>query len=1036
MKNLALIKVTHGQNSLILLGALLFSSSLLANMHTIKEKESTSLISLKRININRTVVDFTFISTTTLLQEKPIIGIVADAKGFLPGVTVLLKGTDTSVVSGDDGSFVISAKDGDVLVFSFLGYSTMEVVVAPQQNYSITMTEDAMTLQEVTVNAGYYKVNDRDRTGSIATIKAADIEKQPVTNVLATMQGRMAGVDITQETGVPGGGFSVKIRGLNSLRNDGNSPLYIIDGVPYSSDAISDRQTSTSIPGDGNPLSSINPNDIESLDVLKDADATAIYGSRGANGVVLITTKKGKAGKAHFTFSSLYGVGKVTRFMNLMNTADYLAMRTAAFANDGYTEFPAGSYDVDGTWSATRYTDWQKELLGGSAAFTSIQGSVSGGSAQTRYLASGHYREEKTVFPGDFTYKKGGARISMDHTSLDSKFKLHFSGSYTTQNNSLPWIDFVTLSRQLAPNAPTLYNEDGSLNWENSTWINPLSNLESTSLAHTNDLLSNAVISYHVLPNVEVKTSLGFTDLQNAESRTVPSTLYDPAYQLGSEYSSIYTLDYSRRSWIVEPQVNWKKSFGVHAFNVLVGSTFQSQSSSSLSLLGEGFTSNNLLYDMASASRVKVLRNDDVLYRYQAVFGRLNYTLADRYIINFTGRRDGSSRFGQGKQFANFGAVGLAWLFYKNEALVEIQDVLSFGKLRGSFGTSGNDQIGDYQFMDTYTTSGYQYGSVNGLQPARLYNRDFGWESNTKLEGALELGFLKDRLFLTAALYRNQSDNQLVGLPLPGTTGFTSIQANLDATVRNKGFEFTLRTVNVKSPNFEWSTNLNFTSASNKLVSFPGLENSSYRNDYVIGQPTTIRKLFHFTSVNPQTGLYEFEDVNGDGVVTFEDDRETVKDFNPKFYGGLQNQLSYKGLKLDFLFQFVKQQNFNFAHTQRYAGLMGNQPSAYSNSWLQAGDVTPYQLFTTGVNQEAMQASEYFAYSDGAVSDASFIRLKNIALIYDFPKNAIKGIGYQISLQAQNLLTITKYDGADPEFVQPGSLPPLRIISAGMQLTF
>ena len=969
-------------------------------------------------------------------QQQQITGIVRDSHGPLPGVTISVKNSTAVAISDQYGVYAVVAQPSDTLIFTFVGFKTIEIPANGRNQLNALLVEDATALQEVTVNAGYYTVKDKERTGSIATVKAVDIEKQPVANILGAMQGRMAGVNITQETGLAGGGFSITIRGVNSLREGANAPLYIIDGVPYSSDPISDQQTSTSIPGNGNPMNSINPNDIESLEILKDADATAIYGSRGANGVVLITTRRGQSGKTVFAFSSANSVGKVTRFMNLMNTEQYLAMRNQAFTNDGFTTIPDYAYDVSGTWDANKYTDWQKELIGGDADVTTLQGSVSGGSEQTQYLLSGNFRRESSVFPGSFKYKRGGARFSFDHLSTDRKFKITFSGSYTAQDNDLPWIDFVTLSRQLAPNAPALYNEDGGLNWENSTWVNPLSNLESKTLSRTNDLITNATLSYEILKDFTFKTSLGYTDLQNDESRSVPSTMYDPAYQLGSQYSSIYRLNFMRRSWIAEPQLKWQKELENSRLDLLVGSTFQQQTSGKLSQLGEGFTSNSLLYDMASASIVRTLNNDAIVYKYEAFFGRVNYTLLDKYIVNLTGRRDGSSRFGPGKQFANFGAIGAAWLFYKEKAIADNLGFLSFGKLRGSYGTTGNDQIGDYQFLHTYASSGNQYGGQNGLVPARLFNAGFGWETNSKLEGALELGFFKDRVFITAATYRNKSSNQLVGLPLPGTTGFTSIQANLDATVQNTGFETTLTTVNVKTDDFQWSTDLNFTKAQNELISFLGLESSSYRNDYVVGQPTTIRKLFHFTGVDSQTGLYQFEDVNGDGVISFADDRQTVKDFNPDFYGGLQNQLHYKGLQLDFLFQFVKQQNFNFAHTQRYTGLMGNQPVQYIDSWQQPGDNAPYQLFTTGVNQAAMQASEQFAFSDGAVSDASFIRLKNVSLSYDLPKRMVSGIGCRLSFTAQNLLTITSYKGADPEFTQPGSLPPLRILSGGVHLTF
>lgn len=950
----------------------------------------------------------------------------------LPGATITVKGTTIATVSNNSGAYSISAGPSDVLIFSYTGFTTVEIPVNGRQVVDAELKEDATALKEVTVNAGYYSVKDRERTGSIAKVTSKDIEKQPVTEVLAALQGRVAGVSITQESGLAGSGFNIMIRGVNSLRGNGNAPLYVIDGVPYSADPISHNLLSLAIPGDGNPLSSINPSDIESVEILKDADATAIYGSRGANGVVLITTKRGKAGKTSVTVTSSYGFGRVTRMMKLMNTEQYLLMRNQAFANDGVApEF--WDYDVNGTWDQTRYTDWQKELIGGVSEIQSLQASVTGGNESTRFLLSGNNRSETTVFPGDAKYRRGGAHVSFDHFGLDKKFTVSFSGGYTVQHNKLPGLDFTTLSRQLAPNAPALYDENGNLNWENSTWENPLAQLEGENLTDTYDLVANSVLGYRILDGLEFKANLGYTSLKNDESRTYPSTMYDPAYQVGAEYSNIYLNSVARRSWTVEPQLNWKRRFGKSKLEALTGTTFQQQQSAALMQVGIGFSSNALIHDLASANVVQVRGNDAVVYRYQALFGRINYAYDDRLLLNFTGRRDGSSRFGPGRQFANFGAVGAAWIFSRERWLSG--SALSFGKLRASYGTTGNDQIGDYQFLDTYGSSGYDYQGVSGITPIRLYNPNFGWETNRKLEVAVETGFFNDRLFFTGAWYRNRSSNQLVGQPLSATTGFTTIQSNLGATVQNSGLEFTLRGAAIQKEHFSWVASFNLTVPQSKLLSFPGLETSAYRNTYAVGEPVTIKKVYHFTGVDPSTGLYTFQDANGDGTITSRD-RVAIKDLAPQYFGGLQNQFSYRGLQLDFLFQFVRQLNYNYAAGAGYGGFMRNQPVEYINSWSGPGDVAQHQLFTTGYNQEALQATEQYAQSDAAISDASFIRLKNIALSYDIPSAMLGGIRCRLTVQAQNLLTFTHYRGADPEFRSIGYLPPLRVISSGVQLTF
>jgi TonB-linked SusC/RagA family outer membrane protein len=971
-----------------------------------------------------------------LAQQQPIKGTVSDGSNPLPGVSITVKNRSGSTAITDySGQYEINASANDTLIVSFIGFKKALIPVNGRNKVDVILKYDTTTLKEVTVNAGYYSVKESERTGSIARITAKDIETQPVSNVLGTMQGRMAGVNVTQNTGMPGGGFSIEIRGQNSLRSDGNNPLYIIDGVPYSSQSVGSSYTSTNMPIQNSPLNSINPSDIESIEVLKDADATAIYGSRGANGVVLISTKRGKSGKTAFTADYSYGLGRVTRFKDVLNTPEYLAMRREAFANDGLTQYPAWAYDVNGTWYQDRNTDWQKEFIGGTAEYTDFQASLSGGSEQTKFLLGGNYHKETTVYPGNYDYLKAGGHLSLNHESVDKRFSLGFSAIYSTQISSLPSADLSQTVAMLAPNAPALYDSSGALNWENNTFDNPAAQLEAKTKSDTYDLIVNALMSYNIGAGFSLSSSFGWTDLNQKQLNLQPSTIYNPAWGLGSEYSTVFANDLKRNSWIAEPQLSWKSNFGKATLEALVGTTFQQQKGEKLVSYGMGFTNNFLLENPASASRTGVLNSDENLYRYNSIFTRINFNWAGKYILNLTARRDGSSRFGPDRQFADFGAVAAAWVFTGEEAVKDKISFLSFGKLRASYGTSGNDQIGDYQYLDSYSSSGNIYQGISGILPSRLFNPYFGWETNNKLEAALETGFFKDRVFFTAAWFRNRSSNQLVGIPLPGTTGFQSIQANLDAVVQNQGIEFTIRTINVKSGEFSWITNLNFTSIKNKLISFPDLDASTYKNQYVIGEPLNIQKVYHYTGVDPQTGVYQFEDVNGDGALNPADDKQTIKDLNIKFYGGLQNQLRYRNIDLDFLFQFVKQDNLNENFGNPMPGTMYNQPSGVMDRWQNDGDTGPYQGFSNS-NSARSLANSRFLQSDAIISDASFIRLKNISLSYTLPRELTKKISCRLSIQAQNVLTFTKYKGIDPEFKISGYLPPLRVYTTSIQLTF
>ncbi|WP_159798924.1 SusC/RagA family TonB-linked outer membrane protein [Flavobacterium sp. MK4S-17] len=965
--------------------------------------------------------------------QSAVSGTVSDTAGTLPGVTVFVKGKSISTITDEKGQYSINAALGDTLVFSFVGFKDKELIVtAPVHN--VTLEENTTQLGEVVINAGYYNVRQKESTGSISRITAKEIEGQPVTNVLATMQGRMPGVHIVQGTGVAGGGFDIRIRGQNSLRDGGNAPLYIIDGVPYSSENIGNGQTSTVLPAPTSPLNSINPSEIESIEVLKDADATAIYGSRGANGVVLITTKKGKAGKTTVSATYSRGFGRVTGFMDMLSTEQYIQMREEAFANDGIPIGPA-DFDVNGTYDRNRYTDWQDVLLGGTADITSLQASVSGGSEKTQFLLTGTYNKETTVFPGDFGYGKGGARLQVSHRSDDGRFTANATAGYTAQKNEQPGLDPTPIAAMLVPNAPALYDSEGNLNWEGSTWINPLGEFNGKFRTDTHDFIANTLLSYTVLEGLTLRSSFGFTDTRHLEDRTMPNTIYDPAYGIGPEFSTLYLTTTSRQSYIIEPQLAYTRQWEKLKLEALAGTTFQQLTGAQLAQSGTGFSSNSLIYNLAAATSLDVASHLESDYRYNAVFARVNLNWDRRYIVNLTGRRDGSSRFGPGRRFANFGAVGAAWLF-SSEEFLSGSTVLSYGKLRGSYGTTGNDQIGDYQFLDSYAVSPNTYGGSSGLQPTRLFNPDYGWETNRKLEVGLETGWLKDRILFSAGWFRNRSSSQLVGVPLPATTGFTSIQANLDAVVENSGWEFSLTTVNVQKPDFTWSTGINLTIARNRLVAFPDLEGSSYENLYVIGQPLNIRKVYEYTGIDPQTGLYQFRDFNGDGILTGEDDRQAVRDLNPRFFGGVSNSLSYKGITLDFLFQFVSQDNYNEKVSSGPPGTFANQPAAVMDRWTSPGSGGQYQRFTTGADSEAVTAFNRFMNSTGVISDASFIRLKNIALSYTLPKNVTPRLGCRVFLEGQNLLTITGYKGRDPEFAGLNYLPPLKIISTGIQLTF
>lgn len=904
-----------------------------------------------------------------------------------------------------------------------------------------TITSNQLTnkIDEIVLNAGYYQVKDKDRTGSIAMVSAKDIENQPVTNVLSTVQGRMTGVNIVQNSGVPGAGFEIQIRGQNSLRTgtfteqNGNVPLYVVDGVPFSEISPQKSQiSSTIIPGGNiNPLNTINPNDIESIEVLKDADATAIYGSRGANGVILITTKKGKSGKINLNFSTNYGISEAISNLTLLNKDEYLNMRRTAYKNDGIATYPSNAYDVNGVWDQQNGIDWQKILIGKKATTSNTQLSASGGSKTTNFLVSLGHNEQTTVYGQDFKYTSNNFSSNLSHRSEDNRFQINLSNLFTQQKNNVIYSDLTSRAYTLSPIAPQLYNPDGSLNWANNTFTNPLAVYNASYNNDTKLFQTNLNSEYKLFKDFKLKVNAGLNYTTIDELALQPNTIYNP--NIGSGLSSANSQARQKKqnifSFIIEPQVNWSKSWGKHNLQILFGGTFQSMVRDTEEELGFGFESNQFISNIAAAKTVLKLENSNIEYKYAAIYGRLNYQFTNKYILNLTGRRDGSSRFGPNNRFANFGAIGAAWNFSK-ENLLKNLGWLSTGKLRASYGSAGSDNIGDFQFLNNYiVASTLIYNNITGLSPSRLYNPDYSWEITKKMEAAVELGFFKNRLNLSTALYRNRSSSQLVGYQLSAVTGFSSVMANLNATIENKGLEIEITGRPFAKKDLQWESSFNISFPRSKLLSFPGLAGSSYANQYVIGQPVNIVKLYQYEGIDPTTRQYKFKDFNGDGKISSPEDRQVVADIGIKFFGGWSNNFRYKNWDLSILFQFVKKKGWNYNSIMSLPGLMSNQPTQVLDVWSPenpAGFYMPYSTQNTNIHN-------LFRTSTAAVSDASFIRLKNIQLGYTLPLTEGLFKEVKIYFQGQNLLTWTKYFGIDPEALTPGYLPPLRTYSFGIQ---
>ena len=998
-------------------------------------------------------------------NQSDVTGIVVDEQNRpIAGATVIVRGASNGHFTNADGVFHLkNVEDNAILVISFIGYQKQELPAHADMG-KIKLVVATSTLDAVQVIA-YGETSQRLTTGNITSVSAKDIENQPVADPLLALEGRVPGMFITQANGVPGSTVTVRIQGQNSLLS-GNDPLYVIDGVAYISQlppnlggAIWPGGAATlNGPVAGSPLSYINSADIESIEILKDAEATSIYGSRAANGAILITTKKGKAGKTMISANVQDGYGHITREVPQLNTQQYLAMRNQAMANDGLTASadpadPGYAPDLK-IWDTKSYTDWQKVLLGRNSHYLDGQASISGGTESTQFLVGAGYHRETTIFPGDFADQKASMHFSLNTSSDNKKFKLQLSGSFLNDNNQLPQTDPTFLASFSAPDSPPLYNQDGSLNWAlnslgSSTWTfgNPVAYLLKTFSNKTNNLGGHALVSYQLLTGLQLKSSFGYTNIQIDQITTNPLSALEPARRPRLQNSANY-LYANENSWIIEPQLNYGKNIGQGKLDVLAGLTLQRQNMISDNYRGVNYYTDLQLTDPAAAQQTYPSATASQ-YNYSAIFGRINYNLNDEYLADLAVRRDGSSRFGPEKEFHNFASAGLAWIFSKESLVQKALPFLSFGKIKVSYGSTGNDQIGDYRFLTQYAyLPGYSYQGNLGLATQGIPNPYLQWELTKKANIGIDLGFFKDRLLISGNYAINRSSNELLPYPLPVIAGYNSILENLPATVQNKSLEFTITSINFKTKDFNWTTNFNLTIPTNKLIAYPGLATSSEANTYSIGQPITILKVAKFDGVNPADGNYQFIDRNGE-VTEYPDVFGTPSDAiatvntAPKFYGGLQNTVSYKSFSFEFMLSFTKQIGANdiFGGSDPGGFDSGNQPtSILNNVWTRPGDHAAVQKFS----QTGSNFLQYFyaVNSDAAYSDASYIRLKNASLSWKFPGNVCRMLtisNARLYIQGQNLLTITKYKGMDPEnsgLFGNQFVPPLRVITLGIQAIF
>src|SRR5258708_7693273 len=969
----------------------------------------------------------------------------SETGGPLVGATVAIAALNKTSITDENGYFILRnvLKGNHTIEITFVGYELYRKAIVISDNslkFDATLNQTINSLDE-TVVKGYYNTTNRLNTGNVTTVKGNDIANQPVSNPILALEGMVPGMDIKQQSGAPGKAVTVTIRGKSSLFN-GTNPLYVVDGVPMfqfpnGSTTFDNPNLPNTVGAISSPLISINPSDIESISVLKDADATAIYGTRGANGVILITTKKGKSGGLKVDATFYEGWGKATKLIKFLDTKDYLEMRHEAFANDGAT-IPTYAYDVNGTWDTTRNTDWVKKIYGGTSHYSDAQASISGGNQNTLYRFSFGYHRESTIFPGDFSDQRVSFSLSMSNSSLNNKLKSNFSLAYSNDNNVLPLVNPTNIA-SLPPDAPPIYDSSGELNWQNSTFDNPFNYLYQSGKNVTAYLNGSYNLSYEISPTLFLRGNFGYSTNDVEQYQKTPIISFNPAQTY--QQSSAATASNSTKAWIIEPQLNYKTKIGQGTLDALIGSTFQQQSQQSSAIQGTGFLDDALLGTIAAASTVTVLGTNNSEYKYNSAYIRVAYNYNDKYVINATGRRDGSSRFGPGRQFGNFGSLGAAWIFSNTKFAESALSFLSFGKLRASYGVTGNDQIVDYAYLNRYTPqNNVTYFGSSTLLALGLPNPSYGWEKTKKFEVGALLGFLQDKITMEMSYYVNNSSNVLTPYPLPSFTGATSITANSLAHLRNAGVELSIISKNITKRDLTWTTSFNLTVPmdDSKLINYPNLSTSSYANAYVLNKSINIVKTLTSTGVNPTTDLYTFVDVDQDNQITFPNDYTHIVYTGKQFYGGILNSLRVKNFEIDILFQFARQDYAgNMLNRFGIPGMNRNIPVYMNqNAWRKSGDNAILQKFT---NSDFSTILPFFNYasSNAMYSSASYLRLRNLKVSYSLPINAQRHLwtnNVKLFIQGQNLFVITSYLGPDPEIQDPNGVPPLKIITGGIQI--
>jgi len=1029
-----------------------------------------------------------------------VTGKVIDAMGELPGVSVVIKGTSNGTITDLNGQFTLpNVKSSDVLVFSFIGYKTQEITVGNQKSLSVKMEEDTQTLDEVVV-VGYQEVRKGDLTGSVAKANMKDLLSAPVASFDQALGGRIAGVNVSSGEGMPGSTMNITIRGNNSLTQD-NTPLYIIDGFPVEDPA---------------QAAALNPNDIESTNILKDASATAIYGSRGANGVVVITTKQGKIGKPQISYDGSFGISQVTKTLDMMSGYEFVKLQNeiepTRTAKRYFMDYNGKQWTLD-DYRNVPEADWQDAIFR-TAWSHNHNVRLTGGTEGVRYNASlSYYNQDGILLETGYERLQARMNTTVKHEKLTMNLNANFSRSI--QNGSSPSSSSFSGMNNLFysvwgyrpvayPNGSLddLRNElidPGTADDANDYRFNPILDLENTYRKnYTNNLQLNGYVQYEFLPGLKLKVTGGWTyDNRHNDIFNNSKTRY------GGPRSTMGVNAEVRRSerltWLNENlltyQKNWKNR---HSLSAMLGTTLQNSDYEYYAYSTRDIPNESLGMAGMSQGTINTTDSSKSSWAMFSYFGNANYNYKSKYYATFSFRADGSSKFSKKNRYGYFPSASLAWSFTEESFMEQYKKWLSSGKLRLSWGLTGNNRIGEYDryaLLDMIRShrevanipnTVYPFDNVIesvGVAPISLPNEDLKWETTEQWNLGLDLGFFNERIGFTMDIYRKTTRDLLLNATLPYTSGYVTAMKNI-GKVRNQGIELTLNTVNIDKKDFKWSTNFNIAFNKNEVMELTegqtALLSTAQFDQKFNSQPNYIAKVGypmgmmygyiyegtykyddfnksgntytlkgnvpHFSGEsNTQPGMPKYRDLNGDGIINSED-RTMIGRGTPIHTGGFTNNFEYKGFDLNIFFQWsygndVINANRLFFESGWQKQRELNQYASYANRWTPENPNSDIPAATN--------SGSNLVISSRVVEDASFLRLKSVTLGYNIPQTFLSK--YKISnarvyVAAQNLWTWTSYSGYDPEVsirdsaLTPGldfsSYPRALNISFGINLGF